>query len=184
MNPAFQAAGSSCLSLLLPGELSKHFGACWTTSSSRPMVAPLVMGLVMLGNHLGTLLVSALAGHLSHCGSFLPLNLSMLSNDYFFVTSPVWEPWGSGVLVSGELLAVLQGSLKIWCWDDKKKCKVNKNNSKCTYELEAGIWKLISRGVLCLVRLLIGAGGFLGGKINALTPGIFNASSWWLERLI
>lgn len=67
----------------------------------------------MLGNHLGTLLVSALVGDLSHCGSFLPLNRLILSDDYFFVTSPVWDSWGSGVLVSAELLAVLQGSLKI-----------------------------------------------------------------------
>lgn len=82
------------------------------------------------------------------------------------------------MLVPGEPLAVLRGSLKTRRQGDKKKHKVNENNSKCTYELKAGTRKLISRGVLCSVRSLIGAGGFFGGKINALPPGIFNAPNW------
>lgn len=31
------------------------------------------------------------------------------------------------------------GELKIWCQDNKKRRKVNKNNSKCTCELKARI---------------------------------------------
>lgn len=36
------------------------------------------------------------------------------------------------------------GGLKTQCQGNKKKCKVNKNNSKCAYELKTGAWKLIS----------------------------------------
>lgn len=39
---------------------------------------------------------------------------------------------GRGVVVPGELLAVLQGNLETQCQDGGIKCKVNKNNSKCT----------------------------------------------------
>lgn len=102
----------------------------------------------------------------------------------FSLGSLVWEPWGDGVRVPGELLAVLWGELKTQCQGNKKKCKINKNNSKCIYESKAGIWKLISHRVFCLVWSLIGAGGSFEGKINALNSDIINALRWWFVHLV
>lgn len=117
--------GSGRRSLLLPGEFSKYFWGCRTAGSSRPTAESLVTGLPMLCSRLGTLLVPAFAGDPSHHSHFLTSRYSVV---IIFVNQPTPGALGQ----RGE-------SLKTSRQDDKKKWKVNKNNSKSTYELKAGI---------------------------------------------
>lgn len=147
------------------------------------MAAPLVMGLRILCNHLGTLLLSARAGDPSHQSLFYQW-ISRYSVVIIFLKQPDLGALGQWGAHSRWAASSAVGELKTQCQGNKKKCKVNKNNSKCTYEWKNGVWKLISRRVFCLVWSLIGAGGSFEGKINALTPGIINALSWWFKHVI